>query len=850
MNPFEDKIISQLRATEFIKASAEVAYKKETGKKGCGIVAVVTNRPKDSVEEEACVFLFNKSDDLINIIGTYPIYMDFELTIDDISQNDSDEENNEEMDSPGCFVFMKSGSKQLILTTNCSEAIQNVQDEINKHLDSAKKHSWQNNGASHQWVEFYNTQDSGEVVSSESKRSSLVGLNMSEDNPFIAQLSSSTELENSDSISNSIHIKEEYITKKMQERETEFTLEDNIKVFVGTWNVNGRPSRETLVPWFKSSKEMVDADIIAVGFQELDLSPEAFLLSDSTKEDEWTRSIEKVLVLMDDQYTKVKSKQLVGMLLMVYVKQKHVKDIDYVEGDSAGCGIMGMGNKGAVAIRVKFRDTYLCFVNCHLAAYANQVSRRNQDYQEICRRITFPSQVGASRYFSTVPGIAGAVGLSNYNNRLHSQGLSVFNNDNLFWFGDLNYRVALPEEKVFALLQENQLNVLIQHDQLNEQKRKGLAFGNFEEGELRFVPTYKYEIGSEILTANEKKRVPSWCDRILWCSNKRENISQLFYQSQNSMVSSDHKPVSALFHVKVKTLLKEKYEEVWAEISRDLDKFENELTAVISVSPLSIDLGKVKYNVPVSKTITVVNTSPTLTRMEFLPHGDTENLSEPWLLVSPAKNILLPGESKDINVKVLVNNTSASGLNTGQRELRDILNLALPNGKAYFIEIFGEYLPSCFGTPLDYLSKLKGPIRQADPKEILALPSHFQRSVPWEIWRMGDFLSNYGAGVSQLFLKAGDEYLVSYIVECLDTGEEFDLKMLLDDPSDSDALSTENLPDSLASTSHIGIHSMAEALLQFLMALPDPVVSFDLYDRCIAAFAKGKKGVTDVRVPM
>ncbi|KAK9762885.1 hypothetical protein K7432_010935 [Basidiobolus ranarum] len=556
------------------------------------------------------------------------------------------------------------------------------------------------------------------------------------------------------------------------------------------------------------------------------------------------------------------------MLLMIYVKKKHVKDIEYVASDSAGCGIMGMmGNKGGVAIRIKFRDTYLCFVNCHLAASVNEVSRRNQDYQEICRRLVFPSHVGASRYFATAPGVAAAIGLSNAENNLHSRGLSVFNNDNLFWLGDLNYRVALPEDKVFALLEKDQLDELIRHDQLNAQKELGLAFSEFEEGKLNFLPTYKYEIGSVILTPNEKKRVPSWCDRILWCSNKKENVKQLFYQSQSSMVSSDHKPVSAFFDVKVKTLLTEKYDAVRGEISRDLDKFENEVTAVISVSPLSIDFGKVKYNVSVSRTITVENTSPTLVEMKFASHGDTKKRSKPWLWVNPPFDMLLPGESKKINITILVDETSASTLNMGQEELKDIISLTLQNDKAYFIEVYGEYIPTCFGTSLDYLSKLNGPIQQADPKEIQALPTHIQRSIPWEIWRMCDFLSRHGTTTEKLFLETGDEILVTYIRECLDTGDPFDPKILLEGPPAYDTLMTGKLPDSVSSaeplnnssntkppnstsstkstTGSTGIHSMAEALLRFLRNLPEPVITYDLYDRCLAAVAGGKKPVTD-----
>ncbi|CZT21724.1 related to inositol polyphosphate 5-phosphatase ocrl-1 [Ramularia collo-cygni] len=62
------------------------------------------------------------------------------------------------------------------------------------------------------------------------------------------------------------------------------------------------------------------------------------------------------------------------------------------------------------------------------------------------------------------------------------------------------------------------LSSLLPHDELLQQIKSRKAFHDgWREGPITFLPTYKYDPGSVgVFDSSEKKRAPSWCDRILY----------------------------------------------------------------------------------------------------------------------------------------------------------------------------------------------------------------------------------------------------------------------------------------------------------------------------------------------
>jgi phosphatidylinositol-bisphosphatase len=95
------------------------------------------------------------------------------------------------------------------------------------------------------------------------------------------------------------------------------------------------------------------------------------------------------------------SKQLVGILLIVFVKKDLHSCFTGIMESSVATGFMGlMGNKGAVAVRINYQPNptsfsqsplpvTFTFVNSHLAAFDDHLEHRSADFHDISRRLEF-----------------------------------------------------------------------------------------------------------------------------------------------------------------------------------------------------------------------------------------------------------------------------------------------------------------------------------------------------------------------------------------------------------------------------------------------------------------------------
>ncbi|CAL9685440.1 unnamed protein product [Knipowitschia caucasica] len=362
-----------------------------------------------------------------------------------------------------------------------------------------------------------------------------------------------------------------------------YTQPKKIRVCVGTWNVNGGKQfrsiafrNQTLNDWlldaplkaglpdFQDSKAN-PIDIFAIGFEEMvELNAGNIVSASTTNQKLWAAELQKN-ISRDHKYVLLASEQLVGVCLFVFIRPQHAPYIRDVAVDTVKTGMGGAtGNKGGVAIRLLFHTTSICFLCSHFAAGQSQVKERNDDYNEISRKLSFP------------------------------MGRLLDSHDYVFWCGDFNYRISLPNEEVKELIKQQNWGALTAGDQLVEQKSAGLVFKEFIEGELDFAPTYKYDLFSEDYDTSEKCRTPAWTDRILW-KRRKWNFDQtaeemnivgaasisaeceddpdqpwspgtLKYYGRAELKTSDHRPVVAVIDVEILEVDPEARHQVYKDV--------------------------------------------------------------------------------------------------------------------------------------------------------------------------------------------------------------------------------------------------------------------------------------------
>ena len=287
-------------------------------------------------------------------------------------------------------------------------------------------------------------------------------------------------------------------------------LTEPLTIWCGTFNLSGmRPPRkqDDLKEWMPRDKY----DVYAVAVQEASFRKE---------ESEWFEYVQNYL---GKDYLTLASMFLWDTMLIVLTRKKHLLKITNVEGSTkATVHKQVCGTKGGIGISIRYLETSICFVTCHLAARAERAALRNTNLEEIVDCL----QLGIRE----------------------TDICNQFNH--VFFFGDMNYRIETDPTKAAALIKDKKYAELLCFDQLlNNKASEGIMHG-FQEPPITFAPTYRLDIGKQEKYALEKGNASSYCDRVLSRSMANTWVKCTSYKSSPSVTCSEHQPVAATFIIR------------------------------------------------------------------------------------------------------------------------------------------------------------------------------------------------------------------------------------------------------------------------------------------------------------
>ncbi|XP_038998241.1 type II inositol polyphosphate 5-phosphatase 15-like isoform X3 [Hibiscus syriacus] len=437
-----------------------------------------------------------------------------------------------------------------------------------------------------------------------------------------------------------------------------YTRIENLTILTGTWNVGqGRASKSSLESWLHSAVSDVGIIVIGLqevemgaGFLAMSAVRESVGIDGSAIGQWWLDMIDDALHDMMERKSKglmrkqlhplrrferAGSRQLAGMLIAVWVKDNlkpHVGDID---ASAVPCGFgRAIGNKGAVGLRLRVYDKIFCFVNCHFAAHLEAVGRRNADFDHVYRTMSFgrPSNLfnagaGMVLYLlfcctlawsiylfwlvyksslllvlSIAAGASSAVQMARGANAMGAQSVEgmpeLSEADMIVFLGDFNYRlddVSYDEARDF--ISQRSFDWLRERDQLRTEMEAGNVFQGMREAAITFAPTYKFDkhvAGLSGYDSGEKKRIPAWCDRILYRDSRQtlgsecslecpvvSSVSQ--YESCMDVTDSDHKPVICIFSVEIAHIDESVRRQEFGDIVRSNEEFRCKLQELCKI---------------------------------------------------------------------------------------------------------------------------------------------------------------------------------------------------------------------------------------------------------------------------
>lgn len=302
----------------------------------------------------------------------------------------------------------------------------------------------------------------------------------------------------------------------------QYLPDKKLKIFVGTWNMKGTKFLpDSLDDFLLPPQSIYLQDIYVIGTQE-----------GTPFRREWQVRLQETF---GPSHVLMQSSNFGVLQLSVFVRRELVWFCSSVEQDTTATR-MGhkIKTKGALAMSFSIFGTSFLFITSHFTSHEGKLRDRINDYRSICQNIQLPyaDPRGEERDVTT-------------------------RFDRVFWFGDFNFRVKKPRDVVDKLIHKHRkskdvvIKELLQHDQLNDVFSRGKIFQGFVEAPIYFMPTYKFDVNTNIYDTSSKQRVPSWTDRVMHKSVPQHHLKSLCYNSCNTIKNSDHRPVYAIFETTI-----------------------------------------------------------------------------------------------------------------------------------------------------------------------------------------------------------------------------------------------------------------------------------------------------------
>ena len=302
---------------------------------------------------------------------------------------------------------------------------------------------------------------------------------------------------------------------------------DIITTYIATWNVNAFDTtnphntnrlnlRELLFPHKHSFHMETPPDIIIISLQEIvELCTKNILLQDNNKPSItfWVNQLWECVG--KDTYIKLHQNELVGIMLITFIKVNLFPYVKHCKSFTKKTGANGLfGNKGVCVHSFHLCERKFAFAGVH---YACGVEKNIKRVDEL--RTTLDVAVGKDELFRQ--------------------------SDVWFICGDLNFRIDLDKERCVEHIKTRNITALGEFDQCRN-VIKEVYNDEICEDVVKFMPTFKYVKGTNEYNLN--KRVPSWCDRIVY--KNTQAVTNVFYDVANIYLS-DHIPVVGLYKVNV-----------------------------------------------------------------------------------------------------------------------------------------------------------------------------------------------------------------------------------------------------------------------------------------------------------